>query len=221
MLIVQYILETSVYPREAEVLKELREVTEQHAWNMMATPPDEGQFLMLLLRLMNAKKTLEVGVYTGYSLLCTALALPPDGKVIALDISREWYDIGAPVIQKAGVAHKIDFREGPAMDNIDILLRDETNHGSFDFIFVDADKDNYLNYHKRLMKLVRVGGLIGYDNTLWNGALVAGPDDPLPKYLRYFKSYILELNSFLAKDSRIQISQVPISDGVTLCRRLF
>lgn len=97
----------------------------------------------------------------------------------------------------------------------------ENNHGSFDFIFVDADKDNYLNYHKKVMKLVRVGGLIGYDNTLWNGALVAGPDDPLPKYLRYYKPYILELNSFLAKDARVQMCQVPISDGVTLCRRLF
>lgn len=113
-----------MYPREAGELKELRQLTERHSWNMMATPPDEGQFLMLLLRLMNAKRTLEIGVYTGYSLLCTALALPPDGKVIALDISKEWYDIGAPVIQKAGVAHKIDFRDGPAMDSIEVLLQD-------------------------------------------------------------------------------------------------
>ena len=96
----------------------------------------------------------------------------------------------------------------------------ENNHNFFDFIFVDADKDNYLNYHNRLMKLVKVGGVIGYDNTLWNGALVAGPDEPLPKYLRYYREYILELNNALAKDPRIQISQVPISDGITLCRRL-
>ncbi|CAK9222955.1 unnamed protein product [Sphagnum troendelagicum] len=216
----QYMLETSVYPREPEVLKELRECTSRHSWNKMATSPDEGQFLMMLLKLMNAKNTLEVGVYTGYSLLCTALSLPSDGKVIALDIDKEAYEIGAPFIVKAGVAHKVDFRDGPAMDGIDMLLKDESNHGFFDFIFVDADKNNYLNYHKRLIKLVKVGGLIAYDNTLWNGALVASPNDELPKYIRYYMDYILDLNQTLAQDSRIQISQVPISDGITLCRRL-
>jgi caffeoyl-CoA O-methyltransferase len=106
------------------------------------------------------------------------------------------------------------------LDHLSDLVLQESNHGFFDFIFVDADKNNYLNYHKRLIKLVKVGGLIAYDNTLWNGALVASPNDELPKYIRYYMDYILDLNQTLAQDSRIQISQVPISDGITLCRRL-
>ncbi|KAK8561304.1 hypothetical protein V6N13_149522 [Hibiscus sabdariffa] len=157
----QYILETSVYPREPESMKELRELTAKHPWNLMTTSADEGQFLNMLLKLINAKNTMEIGVYTGYSLLATALALPDDGK--------KNYELGLPVIQKAGVAHKIEFREGPAMPVLDKFVEDEKNHGSYDFIFVDADKDNYINYHERLIKLVKVGGLIGYDNTLWNG----------------------------------------------------
>ncbi|XP_017432999.2 caffeoyl-CoA O-methyltransferase [Vigna angularis] len=120
----QYILDTSVHPREHESLKELREMTEKHPWNLMATPPDEGQFLSMLLKLMNAKNTMEIGVYTGYSLLSTALALPPDGKILALDVNREHYELGLPIIEKAGVAHKIDFREGPALPFLDELLKD-------------------------------------------------------------------------------------------------
>ncbi|CAI0430251.1 unnamed protein product [Linum tenue] len=94
------------------------------------------------------------------------------------------------------------------------------HNGSFDFIFVDADKDNYINYHKRLIDLVRIGGLIGYDNTLWNGAVVAPPDAPLRKYVRYYKDFVLELNKALAADPRIEICQLPVGDGITLCRRI-
>nr|AFK36713.1 unknown [Lotus japonicus] len=137
----QYILETSVFPREHESLKELREMTEKHPWNLMATPPDEGQLLRMLIKLINAKNTIEIGVFTGYSLLSTALALPEDGKILALDVSREYYELGLPIIEKAGVAHKIDFREGPALPVLDELLEDESNKGTFDFVFVDADKD--------------------------------------------------------------------------------
>ncbi|CAI0430249.1 unnamed protein product [Linum tenue] len=172
----QYILETSVYPREPEAMKELRQVTANHPWNIMTTSADEGQFLNMLLKLINAKNTMEIGVYTGYSLLATALALPEDGK--------------------------------------------GKHNGSFDFIFVDADKDNYINYHKRLIDLVRIGGLIGYDNTLWNGAVVAPPDAPLRKYVRYYKDFVLELNKALAADPRIEICQLPVGDGITLCRRI-
>ncbi|KAI3704655.1 hypothetical protein L1987_74882 [Smallanthus sonchifolius] len=134
----QYILETSVYPREPQAMKELREVTAKHPWNLMTTSADEGQFLNLLLKLINAKNTMEIGVYTGYSLLSTALALPEDGNILALDINRENYEIGLPIIEKAGVAHKIDFREGPALPLLDQMVEDEKCHGSFDFIFVDA-----------------------------------------------------------------------------------
>nr|ABK22164.1 unknown [Picea sitchensis] len=215
----QYILETSVYPREPEPLKELREVTAKHPWNLMTTSEDEGQFLGLLLKLINAKNTMEIGVYTGYSLLSTALALPDDGKILAMDINRENYDLGLPMIEKAGVAHKIDFREGPALPLLDEMVKNEEMQGSFDFVFVDADKDNYLNYHRRLIDLVKVGGVIAYDNTLWNGSVVAPPDAPLRKYVRYYRDFVMELNKALAADPRIEISQIPVGDGVTLCRR--
>ncbi|XP_059594668.1 caffeoyl-CoA O-methyltransferase isoform X1 [Vitis vinifera] len=246
----QYILETSVYPREPKPMKELRELTAKHPWNIMTTSADEGQFLNMLLKLINAKNTMEIGVYTGYSLLATALALPDDGKILAMDINRENYELGLPIIEKAGLAHKIDFREGPALPVLDQMIEDvstimplahsnilhassEQNcnfkiitklqgkyHGTFDFIFVDADKDNYLNYHKRLIDLVKVGGLIGYDNTLWNGSVVAPPDAPLRKYVRYYKDFVLELNKALAADPRIEICQLPVGDGITLCRRI-
>nr|ACY66930.1 caffeoyl-CoA O-methyltransferase 1 [Eucalyptus camaldulensis] len=215
----EYILETSVYPREPEPMKELREITAKHPWNIMTTSADEGQFLNMLLKLINAKNTMEIGVFTGYSLLAAALALPDDGKILAMDINRENYELGLPVIQKAGVADKIDFREGPALPILDQLIEDG-KQGSFDFIFVDADKDNYLNYHKRLIELVKVGGLIGYDNTLWNGSVVAPPDAPLRKYVRYYRDFVLELNKALAADPRIEICMLPVGDGITLCRRI-
>nr|CAD1824937.1 unnamed protein product [Ananas comosus var. bracteatus] len=205
----QYILETSVYPREPECMKELREITAKHPWNIMTTSADEGQFLNMLLKLINAKKTMEIGVYTGYSLLATALALPDDATILAMDINRENYELGLPVIEKAGVAHKIDFREGPALPVLDQLLEDKKNYGSFDFVFVDADKDNYLNYHKRLLDLVKPGGLIAYDNTLWNGTVVAPPDAPLRKYVRYYRDFVLELNKALAVDPASRSASSP------------
>ncbi|RIA04771.1 hypothetical protein BRARA_K00964 [Brassica rapa] len=216
----QYILETSVYPREPESMKELREVTAKHPWNIMTTSADEGQFLNMLIKLVNAKNTMEIGVYTGYSLLATALALPEDGKILAMDVNRENYELGLPIIEKAGVAHKIDFREGPALPVLDQLVADEKNHGTYDFIFVDADKDNYINYHKRLIDLVKVGGVIGYDNTLWNGSVVAPPDAPMRKYVRYYRDFVLELNKALAADPRIEICMLPVGDGITICRRI-
>ncbi|XP_062177745.1 caffeoyl-CoA O-methyltransferase 5-like [Alnus glutinosa] len=216
----QYILDTSVYPREHEAMKELREMTAKHPWNTMTTSADENQFLSMLLKLINAKNTMEIGVYTGYSLLATALALPDDGKILAMDVNREHYELGLPIIKKAGVAHKIDFREGPALPVLDKLVEDEKNHGTFDFVFVDADKDNYLNYHERLIKLVKVGGLIGYDNTLWNGSVAAPADAPLPEYLTYYRQFVVELNNALAVDPRIEICMLSVGDGVTLCRRI-
>nr|O65162.1 RecName: Full=Caffeoyl-CoA O-methyltransferase; AltName: Full=Trans-caffeoyl-CoA 3-O-methyltransferase; Short=CCoAMT; Short=CCoAOMT [Mesembryanthemum crystallinum]AAC08395.1 caffeoyl-CoA O-methyltransferase [Mesembryanthemum crystallinum] len=216
----QYILETSVYPREPEPMKELRDITAKHPWNLMTTSADEGQFLNMLLKLINAKNTIEIGVYTGYSLLASALALPDDGKILAMDINRENYELGLPVIQKAGVAHKIDFREGPALPVLDLLIEDAKNHGSFDFAFVDADKDNYGNYHKRLIDLVKIGGVIGYDNTLWNGSVAAPADAPMRKYVRYYRDFVMEFNKAIAADPRVEICQLPVGDGITLCRRI-
>ncbi|KAF3486040.1 hypothetical protein F2Q69_00057884 [Brassica cretica] len=141
-------------------------------------------------------------------------------KILAMDVNRENYELGLPIIEKAGVAHKIDFREGPALPVLDELVADEKNHGTYDFIFVDADKDNYINYHKRLIDLVKVGGVIGYDNTLWNGSVVAPPDAPMRKYVRYYRDFVLELNKALAADPRIEICMLPVGDGITICRRI-
>ncbi|GLU20038.1 hypothetical protein SLE2022_362550 [Rubroshorea leprosula] len=215
-----YILETSVLPREPEALKELRELTAKHQWNIMTTPPEGGQFLSLLLKLINAKNTMEIGVYTGYSLLATALAIPDDGKILAMDINRENYELGLPIIKKHGVAHKIDFKEGPALPVLDQLIADK-KQGTFDYVFVDADKDNYLNYHKRLIELVKVGGLIAYDNTLWMGSVAVPPDESMPKFFVYYRHFVLELNKALAADPRIEMCQLPVGDGVTLCRRIY
>ncbi|CAJ2635389.1 unnamed protein product [Trifolium pratense] len=200
----KYVLDTSVFPREHPCLKELREMTDKHPRNVMSTPADEGQLISMLVKLINAKNTMEIGVYTGYSLLSTALALPSDGKVLALDINREYYELGLPMIEKAGVAHKIDFREVSALSFLDQLLQD----------------DNYLNYHKRVIDLVKVGGLIGYDNTLWTGSVALPPDAPMLEFIRGYRDYVIELNKYLAQDSRVEICQLTVGDGITLCRRI-
>ncbi|XP_041006726.1 probable caffeoyl-CoA O-methyltransferase At4g26220 isoform X3 [Juglans microcarpa x Juglans regia] len=172
----QYILETSLYPREPEPLKELRHVTAGHPCARFATSPDAGQLMAMLLKLVNAKKTIEVGVFTGYSLLLTALTIPEDGK--------------------------------------------PENEGSFDFAFVDADKVNYWNYHERLMKLIKVGGLVVYDNTLRAGIVVM-PDGLVPEFMKPGKQLTIELNKLLAADPRVQLSHASIGDGITICRRLY
>lgn len=216
----QYILETSVYPREPEPLKELREVTASHPRAMMATAPDAGQMMAMLLDLVDAKKTIEIGVFTGYSLLLTALSIPEDGKIVAIDISRESYEIGLPIIRKAGVEHKIDFVESEALPILDQLLEDPQNAGSFDFAFVDADKINYWNYHERLMKLLKVGGIVVYDNTLWGGT-VAMPEESTPEHWKQGRELTIKLNKLLAADPRIRISHAPLGDGITICKRLY
>ncbi|KAK9705413.1 hypothetical protein RND81_07G055000 [Saponaria officinalis] len=216
----QYLLGTSVYPRESEHLKKIREATRSHPWSFMGTSPLAGQMLSFMLKTVNAKKTIEVGVFTGYSLLLTALAIPEDGKITAIDVDREAYGIGLPFIQKAGVENKINFIESDAMLALDNLLKEEGNEGSFDFGFVDADKVNYLNYHEKLIKLVKVGGLIAYDNTLWGGT-VAVPETEVPEFMKNNRVAVLKLNEMLASDDRIDIAQLPLGDGITFCRRLF
>lgn len=216
----QYILETSVYPNEPEPLKELRQATANHPMHRMATAPDGGQLMDMLLNLINARRTIEIGVFTGYSLLLTALSIPDDGKIIAIDKNREAYEIGLPIIRKAGVEHKIDFIDSLALPVLDKLLENPANEGSFDFAYVDADKDNYWNYHERLLKLVRTGGLILYDNTLWGGTVALPDDSSVPERMKYSRIHTIKLNKLLASDPRIQISHVPLGDGVTICRRL-
>ncbi|KAL6644602.1 hypothetical protein ACP70R_016210 [Stipagrostis hirtigluma subsp. patula] len=216
----QYVLDTTVLPHEPECMRELRLLTDKHEKGFMVSPPDEAQILRMLIKLTGAKDTIEVGVYTGYSLLATALALPDDGKVIAIDVDREYYEVGRPFIEKAGVAHKVDFREGPALEHLDALLADEANHGRFDFAFVDADKPNYPKYHEQLLKLVRVGGTIVYDNTLWGGTVAMPADTPMSPLDRRFSVAIRDLNAKLSADERVEVCQLTVADGITICRRL-
>ncbi|CAA6675199.1 unnamed protein product [Spirodela intermedia] len=211
----QYILETS------------------HPWNIMTTSADEGQFLNLLLKLIGARKTIEIGYSPGIPCSPPRLPSPTTARyalsdrirsnspplplfrgsspILAMDINRENFEIGLPVMEKAGVAHKVDFREGPGLPLLDQLLEHEKNLGSFDFAFVDADKDNYINYHKRLIELVKVGGVIGYDNTLWNGSVVAPPDAPMRKYVRYYRDFVLELNKALAPTPASRSASSPLA----------
>lgn len=217
----QYILESTVFPREPDCLRELRVATATHPMAGMAASPDEVQLLQLLIEILGAKNAIEVGVFTGYSLLATALALPDDGKIVAIDVTRESYDqIGSPVIEKAGVAHKIDFRVGLALPVLDQMVAEEGNKGKFDFAFVDADKVNFLNYHERLLQLLRVGGLIAYDNTLWGGSVAAPHDEPLSERDRALAAATREFNAAVAADPRVHVCQVAIADGLTLCRRV-
>ncbi|XP_020252873.1 caffeoyl-CoA O-methyltransferase-like isoform X2 [Asparagus officinalis] len=186
----------------------------------MSVPPEEGLLISMLLKLMSAKKTIEIGVFTGYSLLATALALPEDGKITAIDPDRSAYEIGLPFIQRAGVEHKINFIESEALPVLDEMTQEMKEEELYDFAFVDADKPNYAEYHERLLKLVRVGGAIAYDNTLWMGTVAIPGDESLPLRLRLGRDATIALNQFLAADHRIEISQVPIADGLTVCRRV-
>ncbi|KAI3709616.1 hypothetical protein L2E82_39382 [Cichorium intybus] len=216
----KYIMENNVYPREPKLLKELRALTATNPRALMITAPDAGQLIEILLKLIGAKKTIEIGVFTGYSLLLTALTIPEDGKIVAIDPDRESYEIGLPVIQNAGVEHKIDFIKSEGVPALGKLLEDPENEGSFDYAFVDADKSNYINYHELVMKLLKVNGIVVYDNTLWFGT-VAQPEDSVPEKLRRVRSATLAFNKSLAVDPRVDISTVPLGDGLTICRRLY
>jgi predicted O-methyltransferase YrrM len=202
-----YLLNHSV--REPEILTELRQVTAQHPMAQMQIAPEQGQFMALLVQLMGARKTLEVGVFTGYSSLVVALALPPEGRIVACDVSEEYTAIATQFWQQAGVAHKIDLKIGPAVETLDGLIA-AGESGTFDFAFIDADKSSYDTYYEQAMKLVRPGGLIAIDNVLWSGR-VADPDtqDNRTKAIR-------ALNDKLHQDERISLSLVPIADGLTL-----
>ena len=199
----------SISLREPAVLTQLRQETAQHPMGRMQIAPEQGQFMALLIQLMGAKKTLEVGVFTGYSTLATALALPPDGKIVACDVSEDYSAIARRYWRQAGVADQIDLRIAPALETLDHLLA-TGEAGAFDFAFIDADKRNYDGYYERALKLVRTGGLIAIDNVLWSGR-VADPEvqDNRTQAIR-------DLNQKLHQDPRITLSVVPIADGLTL-----
>lgn len=199
----------AVSDREPPILRELREETAALPRAGMQIAPEQGQFMGLLAELMGARRYLEVGVFTGYSGLAVALALPPDGRVVACDVSAEWTAVARRYWSRAGVAGKFDLRLAPALDTLDALLADG-QAGSFDFAFIDADKINYWEYFQRAYALVRPGGLIAVDNTLWSGR-VADPEnrDPDTEHLRDF-------NRRLHQDRRVRLCLVPIGDGLTL-----
>lgn len=205
--IYNYLLSVSL--REAEVLNKLRAVTNLHRASVMQISPDQGQFMAMLIKLMGAKKTIDIGVFTGYSSLAVALALPEDGKVIACDCDPESTAIARRFWEEAGVEHKIDFQLAPALDTLDRLIA-EGQSGSFDFVFIDADKRNYPNYYERALTLLRSGGLIAVDNVLWFGRVV-DPEDTDKRTLA-----IREFNQKIHQDERVFVSMLSIADGLTL-----
>jgi len=202
-----YLLSISL--REPDILASLREETAKHPMGMMQIAPEQGQFMELVVQLMGATKTLEIGVFTGYSSLCVALALPPNGQIIACDVSEEYTAIARRYWEAAGVANKISLQLGPAINTLDKLIA-EGQAGTFDFAFIDADKENYEAYFERSLQLVRNGGLIVIDNVLWSGR-VADPQvqDESTLAIRSF-------NDKLRNDPRVTLSVVPIADGLTL-----
>jgi predicted O-methyltransferase YrrM len=199
----------SVSLREPEVLTELRQETSHHPMSTMQIAPEQGQFMALLVQLMGARKTLEIGVFTGYSALVVALALPADGKVVACDVNEEFTAIARRYWEKAGVTNKIDLHLAPALETLDQLLA-SGQANTFDFAFIDADKSNYDNYYERALQLVRPGGLIAIDNVLWSGAVA----DPQIQDTR--TNAIRALNQKLHQDERVILSLIPIADGLTL-----
>lgn len=199
----------SVSLREPEILQQLRTETTQYANAAMQIAPEQGQFMALLVQLMGARKTLEIGVFTGYSSLAVALALPTDGKIIACDVSEDYTKVARRYWEAAGVANKIDLRLAPAIETLEELLG-SGQAGTFDFAFIDADKASYQEYYEQSLQLVRPGGLIAIDNVLWSGRVADSQvQDNSTKAIRAF-------NQRLHQDQRVTLSLVPIADGLTL-----
>ena len=195
--------------REPEILKRLRDETAQLPNHQMQIAPEQGAFMALLVRLLGARRYLEIGTFTGYSSLAVALALSDDGHLTCCDVSTEWTDVARRYWTDAGVADRVDLRIAPAVETLDALLG-EGAEGTYDFAFIDADKSNYLHYYERALKLVRSGGLISIDNTLWYGK----PADPAVNDAD--TEAIREVNRRVHSDARVTMSLVPIGDGLTL-----
>jgi O-methyltransferase len=196
--------------REDELLQELREETATYPMGrVMQVMAEEGQLLGLLVKMTNARKVLEVGTFTGYSTLCMARALPPNGQLITCDITNRWPNIGMKYWQRASVANRIEVRVGDAAETLATLLVEKGSE-FFDLAFIDADKANYRTYYEKALLLIRPGGLIIIDNTFLFGR-VADVEDNSPEVVE-----IRELNSSLLRDSRIDLSTLPMADGITL-----
>jgi len=205
-----YLLSVSL--REQDALRRLRAETGALEEARMQIGPEQGQFMALLVELLGARRTLEVGTFTGYSALVVALALPAEGRVVACDVSEEWTRIARRYWDEAGVGHKIDLRLGPAVATLGGLVR-EGGRGTFDFAFIDADKPNYDAYYELALELLRPGGLMAIDNTLWSGKVIdTSVTDADTEAIR-------RLNMKLRADERVTLSLVPIGDGLTLARK--
>ena len=209
--IYDYLLSNSL--REQEVLVQLRNANVHQPRADFQIAPEEGQFLQLLTRALRVRRAIEVGVFTGYSSLCVALAMPPDGKIVACDVSEEFTSIARRFWEQAGVLHKFDLRLGAALETLDGLIA-EGQSGTYDFAFIDADKVNYINYYERAVALVRPGGIIGIDNTLWYGYVAD------PAKVDTDTMAIRRLNRHILEDDRVQVSLLPIADGLTLALKL-
>ena len=197
--------------REHPAQAALREATAALPQAMMQIGPEQGALMALLARLIGARRAIEVGVFTGYSALSVALALPADGRLLACDVSAAWTAIGRPYWERAGVAHKIDLRLAPARETLDAALA-AGEEGSYDFAFIDADKAGYDSYYERCLALVRSGGLIAIDNVLWGGAVAKAATDDDTRALQ-------ALNDKIRADARVDIAMLPVGDGLTLARK--
>lgn len=193
--------------KESPVAARLREETAQLPSANMQIAPEQGQFMAWLLEFMDARRVLEIGTFTGYSALVMALAIGPEGRITALDVSPEWTAIARRYWEEAGVADRIDLKLGPAAETLKSLT------GPYDFAFIDADKTNYLNYYEAVLPLVRTGGVIAIDNVLWSGR-VADPTDSTPE-----TDALRKLNLHIQNDDRVTMSLLAIGDGMTLCRK--
>jgi caffeoyl-CoA O-methyltransferase len=205
-----YILRRSL--REPPLLAELRGETARLPLHMMQISPDQGQFMGLLVEMLGVRQAIEIGTFTGYSSLVVALAMPADGRLIACDISQEYTAIARRFWAQAGVTHKIDLKLAPALDTVAELIA-AGRAGSFDFAFIDADKKNYDGYYEAVLKLLRPGGVVAIDNVLWDGAVIETDKNDEDTVA------IRKLNAKLKDDARVNLSIVPIGDGLTLARK--
>ena len=206
----RYLVAHSV--REPAILAELRALTAGMPDAQMQIGPEQGQFMALLAKLIDARRCIEIGVFTGYSSLAVALALPDDARIVACDVSEEWTAIARRFWRKAGVEHKIELKLQPAVRTLEALLA-AGESGRYDFAFIDADKTAYHVYYELLLKLLRPGGLMAVDNTLWSGKVAdANEQDANTLAIRAF-------NDRVHRDERVDLSLLPIGDGLTLARK--
>ncbi|HEY3644497.1 MAG TPA: class I SAM-dependent methyltransferase [Gammaproteobacteria bacterium] len=205
-----YLLDTSL--RESPLLQRLRDETAAHPQARMQISPEQGQFMQLLAKLTGARRCIEVGVFTGYSSLAVALALPADGRILACDVSEEFTSVARRYWKEAGVAGKIELVLAPAIETLDLHLK-AGEAGSYDLAFIDADKANYAEYYERILKLLRPGGLVLVDNVLWSGRVLDADDRSEDT------AAIRAFNKKLHQDERVDLSMLPIGDGLTLARK--